>query len=263
MSFSNSLLLQETVLLYYLMILLLKSGLLYVFTFTLLLFSPLPWPLFLRPLPLSGDGDEEHALLSHGVCQEWGDLRWVMFSSTRSVWPQYLNTHCPAQFIYVLPISVAQKILHCCVSNVFDKQGSIKVLLSLRCSYSNPGLNRKGHMIDGNLRTMQRYGHSHVLHVIALLNVLTSFSCCIKWHHWGPLKATERQPQREKEWFITLCVSESLVYCLDVKIMQDIKIIFYLLTNKGIIPPFSLTITWHLDYMQWTVSNKILFCFSL
>lgn len=30
--------------------------------------------LFLCPLPFSGNGNEEHALLSHRVCQEWGDL---------------------------------------------------------------------------------------------------------------------------------------------------------------------------------------------
>lgn len=114
------------------MILVLKSGLLCVFTFTLPLSfsSPSLGPLFLCPLPLSGDGDEEHALLSHRVCQEWRDLRWVIFSSTRSVWPQYIKT------LFHPVHSVAHKNLHCCVINIFVKQGSIKVLLSLRCLYS-------------------------------------------------------------------------------------------------------------------------------
>ena len=46
-------------------LLLLRIGLPCVFTL----------PLFFSPF--SGDGDKEHALLSHGVCQEWGDLWWV------------------------------------------------------------------------------------------------------------------------------------------------------------------------------------------
>lgn len=74
--YSNYLLLQKDCEIIW-SLLLLKSGLLCVFT--LPLFSPLPRPLLLRPLPLSGDGDEEHALLSHGVCQEWGDLWWVTY----------------------------------------------------------------------------------------------------------------------------------------------------------------------------------------
>lgn len=78
--YSNALLLQKDCEIIW-SLLLLKSGLLCVFT--LPLFSPLPRPLLLRPLPLSGDGDEEHALLSHGVCQEWGDLWWVTYRSMR------------------------------------------------------------------------------------------------------------------------------------------------------------------------------------
>lgn len=41
------------------------------------LFPPLSWPLVFSTL--SGDGDEEHAVLSHGICQEWGDFWWVFF----------------------------------------------------------------------------------------------------------------------------------------------------------------------------------------
>lgn len=94
----------------------LKSGLLCVFTFTLPLFSPLPRPPLLRPLPLSGDGDEEHALLSHGVCQEWGDLRWVIFSSTRSIWPQYLKNIVPHSPFMSSPYQLYKNI--CTVASV-------------------------------------------------------------------------------------------------------------------------------------------------
>lgn len=73
-----------------------------------------------------------------------------------------------------LQVSVAHKRnLPCCVSNVFDKQGSIKVLLSLRCSRSYPGL--KGLMIDGYLRKMSWYGPRHVLLVIAILKVFLTY----------------------------------------------------------------------------------------
>lgn len=58
-------------------------------------------------------------------------------------------------------------------------------------------------------------------------------------------KAAERQLQREKELFITIggaeLLSSSLVYYLNVPIMPDIKITFYLLANNNVIPQFSLT----------------------
>lgn len=54
---------------------------------------------------------------------------------------------------------------------------------------SYPGLNLKGHMIDGYLRTMSWYGPCHVLQVIAVLKV---FFWRIKWHHWEAASKRER-----------------------------------------------------------------------
>lgn len=146
-----------------------------LFGFTLPLSSPLSLHLFLRPLLISGDGDEEHAILGHGVCQEWGDLWWVIlyyFLNTRSVCPQFIKNIAPTQFMHIFPISVAQN-LNCCVSNFSDKQGNNNVLHSQsQRSYDwrhNPG-------------------PCQVLLMIAVLNVLTPLTCHIK--------ISLRRPQR-------------------------------------------------------------------
>lgn len=183
------------------------------------LFSPTPSALFLHPLPLSGDGDEEHALFSHGVCQEWGDLWWVIFSSIRSV--------CPLLFAF-FPYQLKKNVLYC-VSKVFDKQGSIKVLLSLSCYYGYPSLNLKGHMIDANL-TQVSCDPCHVLLVIVAVNVLTFLSCCIKWRHPRPVKAARGQPQRgiSSIYYYLYCriAHTGLVYCTNVEIMHVKEIRF-------------------------------------
>lgn len=58
------------------LVIMLVIGLLCIIHSSTLLSSLLPSP-FTRP-PLSGDGDEEHALLGHGVREERGDLWWVI-----------------------------------------------------------------------------------------------------------------------------------------------------------------------------------------
>lgn len=183
------------------------------------LFPPPPSALFLHPLPLSGDGDEEHALFSHGVCQEWGDLWWVIFSSIRSV--------CPLLFAF-FPYQLKNNVL-CCVSKVFYKQGSIKVLLSLSCYYGYPSLNLKGHMIDANL-TRVSCDPCHVLLVIVAVNVLTFLSCCIKWRHPGPVKSAGGQPQRGISsiyyYLYRRIAHTGLVYCSNVEIMHVMEIRF-------------------------------------
>lgn len=58
------------------LLIMLVIGLLYIIHSSTSLSSLLPSP-FTRP-PLSGDGDQEHALLGHGVREERGDLWWVI-----------------------------------------------------------------------------------------------------------------------------------------------------------------------------------------
>lgn len=112
----------------------LKSGL--TSDFILPSFLPLPpSPCFLSFL---GDGDQEHALPGHRVRQERGDLWWVTppvkqgLSIFKCAVPPGLSTSPPTQ-------AHEKNVMHC-ISGVFDKQGSIKVLLSLHCSYTYTAL---------------------------------------------------------------------------------------------------------------------------
>lgn len=140
------------------MILVLKSGLPCVFTCTLSLFSP---PSSLGPpcffvLSLSQVMETKNMLYLVTEYAKNGEIfgEWSLQVQDQSD----LSTlrHFPTVFTQVLPISAAHRILHCCISRVFfDKQGSIKVLLSLRSlnSYTRQRSHLKGHMIGGNLRT--------------------------------------------------------------------------------------------------------------
>lgn len=134
------------------------------------------------PLPLTGDGDQEHALLSNGVRQEWGDLRWVIYYSTKSSWPLCLK-HCPIRFKHVFPLAVAQKA-SLCVSNVVctltNKEVSKCFWPSFSSlSYLNPSL--RGHMVDGKLRSCSDEALAMCLAEHADV-VLFSLAMCVEWH---------------------------------------------------------------------------------
>ena len=130
-----------------------------------------------------------------------------------------------------LQVSVAHKRnLPCCVGNIFDKQGSIKILLSLSWSRSYPGLNLKGHMIDGYLRTMSWYGPRHVLLVIAILKVfltykMTSLRGSLKekaidllalQNHCSPVYCSEvvQDPEITLNLTVTTSLRLNSLYCL-------------------------------------------------
>ena len=154
-----------------------------LFGFTLPLFSPLSLHLFPRPLLISGDGDEEHAILGHGVCQEWGDLWWVIlyyFLNTRSVCLQFLKI-LPPPSSCTFSLSRLHKIWTV-VSVIFLTNKEVTM------SYTP---NLKGHMIDGIILMWPLSGAAH--------------DCCAKCADTAYLsykdlteKAAEGQHQREK-----------------------------------------------------------------
>lgn len=166
--------------------------------------------LFLCHLPFAGNGDEEHALLSHGVCQERGDIWWVIFSSITSA--HSTNTVPPSSFAS-FPSNLHKKSLLCCISNALTNKEVSKS--SWVCS----GLRVISTLIakatwSMQMRTISRRGPCHVPVVIAEQIALILFSCHIKWPHWsqwGSLK--------DIRWiyYCTRCriTVWSLVYCVD------------------------------------------------
>lgn len=182
-------------------LLLLKSGLQCVFT--LPLFSPTP----LGPrsfVPLSGDGDEEHALLSHGVCQEWGDLRWVIFSSTRPVWRQYLKNFVPPSSFTFSPYQLHRKI--CTVASVVFLTNKEVSMFALLLHLSQPQSQRSHDWwIPENT-------------VLTWPVSCAAGNCCVKCADFAfllykltSLMAYEglREAGGGEDWFITTCGAES------------------------------------------------------
>lgn len=100
---------------------------------------PSPSSLPMLPLPSSGDGDQEHALPGHRVRQERGDLWWVTPPAKPGL-SIFKHTVTPSLSTSPPTSAHEKNVMLVCVNGVFDKQGSIKVLLSLHCSYTYTAL---------------------------------------------------------------------------------------------------------------------------
>lgn len=112
------------------------------------------------------------------------------------VQPQYLKDLVWPSLFTSSPHRLHYNDLLCCISYVFDKQGSIKVCLSLHCSHIYPALISK---VTWLMDIWEQWPDVAPLMLpgTATANVLTLFSCCIKWHHHLPVKAAQ-----EKDWWV-------------------------------------------------------------
>lgn len=176
------------------MILVLKSGLLCVFTCTLSLFSP---PSSLGPpcffvLSLSQVMETKNMLYLVTEYAKNGEIfgEWSLQVQDQSD----LSTlrHFPTVFTQVLPISAAHRILHCCISRVFfwqtRKYQSLVELAFLEQLYPAKVSSQRSHDWWKS-ENMPWCSPCHVLLVIAVLNVLTAFHCRVKLFHRRLVKA--------------------------------------------------------------------------
>lgn len=150
----------------------LKSGL--MSDFILPPFLPLP-RLPMLPLPSSGDGDQEHALPGHRVRQERGDLWWVTPPVKQGL--SIFKHAAPPSLSTSPPTSAHEKKCDALRQRCFWQTRKYQSLVEFTLHLHIHGLNLKGHMTDGYLRTMTLYGPCHVQLVIAILNMLTLSSC--------------------------------------------------------------------------------------
>lgn len=136
---------------------------------------PSPSSLPMLPLPSSGDGDQEHALPGHRVCQERGDLWWVTPPATQGL--SIFKHAVPPSLSTSPPTSAHGKECDALRQWCFWQTRKYQSLVEFTLLLHIHGLNLKGHMTDGYLRTMTLHGPCHVQLVTTVLNMLTLSSC--------------------------------------------------------------------------------------